>query len=261
MTNGALLAMKHKGRRDVKMLTTAHSAKMVDTDKRTRDGQGSVKEKSGCKWRCPATAGAGHFQEKIPKSKEGGNVPQKVCLVCNEAESQNLPAPKSKRYGRRSRYQSVTPESVTLVVTRPGKRSRTTTHGFVMTLFSCAFAPANSVPQKKPAAAAGKTIISLCFMTRMDLIDMTSRPDEDHKWILHMRDHFTKELEQLTPQMEISSNQTPDNSTQEPEPSKILDRKQYTDGPSTHSADPTIMGKTRSNLQGPRKGPSGGWKY
>ncbi|XP_078592647.1 uncharacterized protein LOC144871267 [Branchiostoma floridae x Branchiostoma japonicum] len=48
------------------------------------------------------------------------------------------------------------------------------------------------VPLKKPAA--GRPIISLGFMTRMqiDLIDMTSRPDDDNKWILHMRDHFSK---------------------------------------------------------------------
>ncbi|CAH1242534.1 Hypp6809 [Branchiostoma lanceolatum] len=37
MTNGALLVMKYKNRRDAKMLTTAHSAKMVDPDKRTQD--------------------------------------------------------------------------------------------------------------------------------------------------------------------------------------------------------------------------------
>jgi hypothetical protein len=45
---------------------------------------------------------------------------------------------------------------------------------------------------KKPPA--GKPIISLGYMTRMqiDLIDMTSRPDHDYKWILHMRDHFSK---------------------------------------------------------------------
>lgn len=37
-------------------------------------------------------------------------------------------------------------------------------------------------------------IISLGFMTRlqMDLIDMRTRPDGDFKWILHIRDHFTK---------------------------------------------------------------------
>ncbi|XP_030010460.1 KRAB-A domain-containing protein 2-like [Sphaeramia orbicularis] len=48
------------------------------------------------------------------------------------------------------------------------------------------------VPLKKPPA--GRPIISLGFMTcmRIDLIDMTSRPDHDYKWILHMRDHFTK---------------------------------------------------------------------
>ena len=45
---------------------------------------------------------------------------------------------------------------------------------------------------KKPKA--GKPIISLGFLTRVqvDLIDMTSHPDENFKWILHARDHFTK---------------------------------------------------------------------
>ena len=40
----------------------------------------------------------------------------------------------------------------------------------------------------------GKPIISLGFLSRLqiDLIDMTSRPDQDFKWILHMRDHFSK---------------------------------------------------------------------
>ena len=47
-------------------------------------------------------------------------------------------------------------------------------------------------PLKKPKA--GKPIISLGFLPRVqaDLIDMTSRPDEDYKWILQARDHFTK---------------------------------------------------------------------
>ena len=40
----------------------------------------------------------------------------------------------------------------------------------------------------------GKPIVSLGFLSRVqiDLIDMTSRPDQDFKWILHMRDHFSK---------------------------------------------------------------------
>ena len=47
-------------------------------------------------------------------------------------------------------------------------------------------------PVKQPKA--GKPIISLSFLTRVqvDLIDMSSRPDEDYKWSLHARDHFTK---------------------------------------------------------------------
>ena len=40
----------------------------------------------------------------------------------------------------------------------------------------------------------GKPIISLGFLTRcqVDLIDMSSRSDQDFKWIFHMRDHFSK---------------------------------------------------------------------
>ena len=36
--------------------------------------------------------------------------------------------------------------------------------------------------------------ISLGFLTRVqvDLIDMSSQPDGDYKWILHARDHFSK---------------------------------------------------------------------
>ena len=51
--------------------------------------------------------------------------------------------------------------------------------------------PAAGKPLKKPAA--GKPTISLGFLTRLqiDLIDMRSRPDGD-KWILHIRDHFSK---------------------------------------------------------------------
>ena len=48
------------------------------------------------------------------------------------------------------------------------------------------------VPVKK--AKATKPIISLGFLTRVqvDLIDMSSQPDGDYKWILHARDHFSK---------------------------------------------------------------------
>ena len=51
--------------------------------------------------------------------------------------------------------------------------------------------PAAGKPLKKPAA--GKPTISLGFLTslQIDLIDMRSRPDGD-KWILHIRDHFSK---------------------------------------------------------------------
>jgi hypothetical protein len=47
-------------------------------------------------------------------------------------------------------------------------------------------------PLKKPTA--GKRIISLGFLTRMqvDIIDMTSHPDNDFKYIMHARDNFSK---------------------------------------------------------------------
>uniref|UniRef100_A0A673CDC6 Gypsy retrotransposon integrase-like protein 1 n=1 Tax=Sphaeramia orbicularis TaxID=375764 RepID=A0A673CDC6_9TELE len=47
-------------------------------------------------------------------------------------------------------------------------------------------------PVKQPKSA--KPIFSLGFLTRVqvDLIDMTSRPDGDFKWILHARDHYSK---------------------------------------------------------------------
>ena len=40
----------------------------------------------------------------------------------------------------------------------------------------------------------GKPIISLGFLSsfQIDLIDITSRPDQDFKWIFHMRNHFSK---------------------------------------------------------------------
>lgn len=46
----------------------------------------------------------------------------------------------------------------------------------------------------KKKLPAEEPIISLAYMTRMqiELIDMTSRPDQDYKWILHMQDHFSK---------------------------------------------------------------------
>ncbi|XP_008274017.1 uncharacterized protein LOC103353042 [Stegastes partitus] len=45
---------------------------------------------------------------------------------------------------------------------------------------------------KQPTSA--KPTISLGFLTRVqvNLIDMTSKPDDDYKWILHARDHFSK---------------------------------------------------------------------
>jgi len=47
-------------------------------------------------------------------------------------------------------------------------------------------------PLKQPKTA--QPIISLGFLTRVqiDLIDMSSKPDGDYKWILHARDHFSK---------------------------------------------------------------------
>ncbi|CAF3273316.1 unnamed protein product [Rotaria socialis] len=45
-----------------------------------------------------------------------------------------------------------------------------------------------------PKPPVGKPIISVSYLTRiqMDLIDMRSRPDGKFKWILHVKDHFTK---------------------------------------------------------------------
>ncbi|CAH1264333.1 KRBA2 [Branchiostoma lanceolatum] len=65
-------------------------------------------------------------------------------------------------------------------------------HDFIALYLSTCRECSTRVPLKKPAA--GRPIIALNYMTRMqmDLIDMTSRPDEDYKWILHMRDHFSK---------------------------------------------------------------------
>ena len=51
------------------------------------------------------------------------------------------------------------------------------------------------VPRAKvKKAPCGRPIISSRFLQRlqMDLIDFTSQPDGDMKWILHLRDHFTK---------------------------------------------------------------------
>ncbi|CAF1430049.1 unnamed protein product, partial [Didymodactylos carnosus] len=48
--------------------------------------------------------------------------------------------------------------------------------------------------QAFPKPIAGKPIISVEYLTRvqMDLIDMHSVPDGEFKWILHVKDHFTK---------------------------------------------------------------------
>ena len=59
---------------------------------------------------------------------------------------------------------------------------------FLKTCLTC-------VPRAKvKKAPCGKPIISCRFLQRlqMDLIDFTSHPDGDMKWILHMRDHFSK---------------------------------------------------------------------
>ena len=65
-------------------------------------------------------------------------------------------------------------------------------HPLIQLYISTCAACSTRVPVKNPPA--GKPIISLGFLTRvqMDLIDMTSRPDGEKKWILHMRDHFSK---------------------------------------------------------------------
>ncbi|XP_046581445.1 KRAB-A domain-containing protein 2-like [Haliotis rubra] len=65
-------------------------------------------------------------------------------------------------------------------------------HDLVKLFLSTCHECSTRIPLKKPAS--GKPIISLGFLTRVqiDLIDMTSRPDSDFKWILHMRDHFSK---------------------------------------------------------------------
>ncbi|CAF1326105.1 unnamed protein product [Didymodactylos carnosus] len=48
--------------------------------------------------------------------------------------------------------------------------------------------------QAFPKPIAGKSIISVGYLIRvqMDLIDMHSAPDREFKWILHVKDHFTK---------------------------------------------------------------------
>ena len=47
-------------------------------------------------------------------------------------------------------------------------------------------------PAKNPPS--GRPMIALGFLTRvqMDLIDFSSRPDGDYRYILHVRDHFSK---------------------------------------------------------------------
>ena len=48
-------------------------------------------------------------------------------------------------------------------------------------------------PQKQPEI--GKPITSVGFLTRIqiDVVDMSSSPDEKYKWILYARDHFNTE--------------------------------------------------------------------
>ncbi|CAF1268580.1 unnamed protein product [Rotaria magnacalcarata] len=45
-----------------------------------------------------------------------------------------------------------------------------------------------------PKFPASKPIVSIGYLTRIqiDLIDMRCRPDGSFKWILHVKDHFTK---------------------------------------------------------------------
>ena len=59
---------------------------------------------------------------------------------------------------------------------------------FIETCYICS----TRKPLKKPTA--GKPIISLGFLTRIkvDLIDMTSHPENDFKYIMHAIDHFSK---------------------------------------------------------------------
>ena len=63
-------------------------------------------------------------------------------------------------------------------------------HIFISTCSACVL---RAPPQKPPA---GKPIISLGFLTRVQidliLIDMSSRHDGEYRWILHMRDHYSK---------------------------------------------------------------------
>ena len=60
-----------------------------------------------------------------------------------------------------------------------------------MSLKTC---PAYNTRKPIKKSKAGKPLISLGFLThvQVDLIDMTSHPDGEFKWILHARDHFTK---------------------------------------------------------------------
>ena len=50
--------------------------------------------------------------------------------------------------------------------------------------------------QRKPVkhVPTGKPMIALGFLLRVqvDLIDFRSRPDGEYKWIMHVRDHFSK---------------------------------------------------------------------
>ena len=65
-------------------------------------------------------------------------------------------------------------------------------HGLIKTFLKTCV---TCVPRAKvKKAPCGRPIISSRFLQRlqMDLIDFTSQPDGDMKWILHLRDHFTK---------------------------------------------------------------------
>ncbi|CAH1240900.1 Hypp6181 [Branchiostoma lanceolatum] len=122
MAKGPLLALKNKYRRDVKMLSTAHSAKFVRTGKRNLDQVEITKHecthlmlhrsfrksivknlittsgyaKVGEGRRSSANASSllrlteRHFLERIAPAKDGGRHPSRTYVVCSPAEKKWL---------------------------------------------------------------------------------------------------------------------------------------------------------------------------
>ena len=72
-----------------------------------------------------------------------------------------------------------------------GNYARTKHNGVQLFLQTCPSCT-QRLPTKYPPA--GRPIISLGLMQKiqMDLIDFSSRADQDFKYILHVRDHFSK---------------------------------------------------------------------